>query len=261
MKRRDFLASSVAASGMVLQGATGHAASRPGGFYELRVYHLRQPARDGLLDKFYESAVPALRAAGLGPVGAFYPLKPDDPPALYALLAYPSAQLAADVSPRLEVDPNFAGQAGAFISATPQEPAYLRMESSLLRAFSGMPRIEVPLAAAQRAPRIFELRTYESHSKKANRTKIEMFNRGEIGIFRRTGLRPVFLGETLVGAGQPNLTYMLTFADMDERERNWKTFAADPEWKKLSATPGYTDGEIVSHITNLFLTPAPYSQI
>jgi hypothetical protein len=80
------------------------------------------------------------------------------------------------------------------------------MESSLLRAFSGMPRIEVPPAAGQRAPRIFELRTYESHSKKANRTKIEMFNRGEIGIFRRTGLRPVFFGETLVGAGQPNLT-------------------------------------------------------
>ena len=37
-----------------------------------------------------------------------------------------------------------------------------------------------------------------------------MFNSAEIAIFRRTGLRPVFFGETMVGAGMPSLTYMLT---------------------------------------------------
>jgi hypothetical protein len=48
---------------------------------------------------------------------------------------------------------------------------------------------------------------------------------------------------------------------MTARDKNWAAFIADPEWKKLSTTPGYTDGEIVSNISNAFLTPASYSQV
>ncbi|HVG38767.1 MAG TPA: NIPSNAP family protein, partial [Pyrinomonadaceae bacterium] len=59
----------------------------------------------------------------------------------------------------------------------------------------------------------------------------------------------------------PNLTYMLTFENMAAHDRNWGAFVSDPEWKKLSATPGYTDPEIVTNISNVFLRPTPYSQI
>jgi hypothetical protein len=48
---------------------------------------------------------------------------------------------------------------------------------------------------------------------------------------------------------------------MAAREKNWRTFVSDPEWKKLSTTPGYTDPEIVCNISNLFLRPTAYSQI
>ena len=34
-----------------------------------------------------------------------------------------------------------------------------------------------------------------------------------------------------------------------------------PAWKKLRTTPGYTDPEIISNITNYFLRPTPYSQL
>src|SRR2546427_491319 len=85
-------------------------------------------------------------------------------------------------------------------------------------------------AIAAKKSRIFELRTYESHSKKANKKKIEMFNRGEIAIFRRTGLTPVLFGETLIGAKMPNLAYLLVFETMAEHDKNWGQFASDPEW-------------------------------
>jgi hypothetical protein len=120
-----------------------------------------------------------------------------------------------------------------------------------------MPKLEVP----GNKPRIFELRIYESHSKRANKKKIEMFNVGEISIFRRTGLQPVFFGETLIGNRLPNLTYMLTYPDMATRDKNWAVFIADPEWRKLSTTPGYADADIVSSISSVFLRPTPYSQI
>jgi hypothetical protein len=89
-----------------------------------------------------------------------------------------------------------------------------------------------------------------------------MFARmGEIEIFKRDGLTPVFFASNVFGAALPSLTYMLTFPDFAAREKGWATFRADPEWQKLRTTAGYTDGEIVSNITDVLLRPAPYSQI
>ncbi len=65
----------------------------------------------------------------------------------------------------------------------------------------------------------------------------------------------------MTGEGLPSLTYLLTFPDLATRERNWNTFRGDPEWKKLSTTPGFTDPEIVSSISSVILAPAAYSQI
>src|SRR5947209_13676537 len=121
-----------------------------------------------------------------------------------------------------------------------------------------MPRLEKPDSSK---PRLLNLRIYESHNERAARKKIEMFNKGELAIFRRVGLRPVFFGETLVGPAMPNLTYLLAFDDDAARQAAWARFRDDPEWLKLKAIPEYADKEIVSKITNKILTPTPYSEI
>ncbi len=214
-----------------------------------------------VIDYFRDAAIPALNRLGVTQVGVFNTTIGAESPTLYVLTPFESLETAMTIPGRLAADPEYRKAGAAYNDVTASEPAYMRMESWLLLAFEGMPSLELPASAATNQPRIFELRTYESHSKKANHTKIEMFNKSEIPIFRRTGLHPVFFGETLVGAGQPSLTYMLTFTDMAERMTNWGIFVADPEWKKLSSTPGNTDAEIVSNITNVILTPAPCSQI
>jgi len=66
-----------------------------------------------------------------------------------------------------------------------------------------------------------------------------MFNSGEIALFRRTGLTPVFFGEGPDRFAIAESTYLLTYPDMAAREKGWDTFRNDPEWKKLSTTPGY----------------------
>jgi hypothetical protein len=128
----------------------------------------------------------------------------------------------------------------------------------VLLAFEGMPALEAP----GKKERIFQLRTYESHSEAAAKKKIEMFNKaGEIAIFRRCGLKPVFFGETITGLRMPNLTYMLTFPNDDARKEAWGKFRTDPEWLKLRQMDEYADKNIVSKIWNRILKPAPYSQI
>ena len=122
--------------------------------------------------------------------------------------------------------------------------------------------MEVPAQTKEKRPRLFELRTYESHSEKAHRLKVQMFEEmGEIEIFRRVGLQPVFFSHTVVGPRMPSLVYMLVHDNLAAREKNWAAFSADPEWKKVASTPGYSNADIVSNITTVFLQPTAYSQI
>lgn len=268
MKRRSFLKTSLAATGSAglasaVNGLAAEAGARaPRELYELRMYHLRRGPKQKLFDDFYrEAAVPAWNRAGISPVGVFNVMFGPDSPTMYVLLPHKSMDSLATATDRVRSDADYQKAGAEFINVPPSDPAYVRVESSLLAAFEGMPKLEVPAAAAEKKARMFELRTYESHSKKANKKKIEMFNKGEIAIFRRTGLQPVFFGETLVGTKMPNLTYMLVFENMTAHDKAWSTFVSDAEWKKLSTTPGYTDPEIVTNISNVFLRPTSYSQI
>ena len=262
MKRREFLATSLAASCSINSSAAGRQTEKAKlEYYELKLYHLRRGAKPKLFDDFYRDAVlPAMNRYGMGPVGVFTVMVGPDNPTMYVLIPYKSIE-AFGAADRYRADAEYQKAGAAFINAAATDPSYVRVESSLLVAFEGMPKLEVPPTTAGNKPRIFELRTYESHSKKASRKKIEMFNTGEIAIFRRTGLRPVFFGETIIGPKMPNLTYMLTYDDLAAREKSWDAFRVDPEWKKLSAMPGFTDAEIVTNISNLLLRPTAYSQI
>lgn len=205
-------------------------------------------------DEFLKHAyVPALNRAGISTVGVFNVMIGPDSPTVYLLLPHKDIASFATLNERLGRDEDLLKSDG--INVPPSDPIYVRMESSLMVSFNGFPQLAVP----EKKSRIFELRTYESHSKKANLKKIEMFNQGEIAVFKRTGLNPVFFGETLIGSKMPNLTYMLTYADMATRDKNWAAFLADPEWKKMNSIPEYATA--VSNINNIFLRPTGYSQI
>ena len=136
-----------------------------------------------------------------------------------------------------------------------KQPAYQRIETWLLRAFKGVPQIEVPA----KGPRIFEMRTYESHSEEFGNRKVEMFNSGEIAVFRDCGVKPVFFGQTIAGGLMPNLTYMVTFKDQDAQNKGWAAFRTHPGWEKLKNIEKYKGA--VSNITKRLLKPKSYSQI
>jgi hypothetical protein len=270
MDRRDFVTAgglwlAAGAAATASQGSSSsRAPERVGEYYELRRYRLRRGPGQALMDTYLRTAaVPAWQRAGAGPVGVFSVMIGQDSPSFYVLLVHKNLDACASLAERLAGDTEYEKAAAPYLGAEATAPAFVRMDASLMRAFDAIPKLELPFGGGENArrPRIFELRTYESHSEKAAKKKIEMFNRGEIAIFRRAGLTPVFFGETLIGAGMPNLTYMLVYEDMAARDKQWSAFAADPEWKKLSTTPGYTDPEIVSSISNVYLRPTAYSQI
>ena len=231
-------------------------------FYHLRKYQLQMGPQTALAESFLNDAlVPALGRLQLGPVGAFKLDIGPETPTYYLLLPGSSLETVATIDTKLAQDDAFLKAAQPFWAAPATSPAYTRLESSLLLAFEGWPKLISPASSSTKAKRIFQLRTYESPSHAAHVRKVEMFNNGEFEIFQRTGLHPVFFGETLIGPRMPSLTYMLTFRDTAELETNWAAFSADPAWKKLSTSPRYAYESIVSNITNLILSPLAASQI
>jgi hypothetical protein len=258
MKRRAFLGASLAALGAAeAEAAAEEAGRKAGDLYELRVYTLpagKQKMLDAYLGKAY---LPALKGLGVGPVGVFAEKTPD---ALkyYVLAVHQQADMIVDLPGKLAADAAYRKAAAKYLAAPAGEPVYDRIDSSVLTALEGMRRLKKPDTSK---PRLLNLRVYESHNERAGKKKIEMFNKAELAIFRRVGLTPVFFAETVVGRAMPNLTYMLVFPDEAGRKAAWDRFRADPEWLKLRAVPEYADKEIVSHITNLILTPTAYSEI
>jgi hypothetical protein len=231
--------------------------------YVWRQYTLRtgtQPRR--LADFLQNAAIPALNRIGHKPIGVFEVVTGLPTPTVFMLTPFPTPESLAAVERTLEKDQEFIRAGAPYFDAPATDPVYVRQEVSLLVAFPKMPRIEVPAATATKGPRLFELRTYESHNERAHRAKVRMFDEmGEIDIFRRVGLTPVFFSRTLAGPRMPSLMYMLVHENLAARDKSWDGFRNDPDWKKLSATPGYTDAEIVSNITTVLLRPAAYSQI
>lgn len=227
-------------------------------YYQLRKYTLRTGPQLALTQNYFEHAlIPALNRLGIGPVGAFKLDIGPETPTYYLLMVGSSVETLATSHVRLADDAEFQKAAAAFWSAPAAAPAFVRVESTMMAAFAGWPKLTVP----KPGKRIFQLRTYESATEAAHTRKVQMFNEAEIPIFTRTGLAPVFFGDTLIGDRMPSLTYMLTFTDVAELNAHWSTFATDPAWKELSQRPQYVDAEVVSNISNLYLSPLTGSQI
>lgn len=269
MNRRSFLAAAgaagaagaVGAAGVAAQGAdapTAADAAPTRDLYELRQYHLATEAQKAGLDAFLrDAAIPALNRLGVNPVGVFHPVK--DLGSTTVLLRHRSPASVVTSTARLLADKEYLDKGAAFLDAPADRPAFQRITSSLLLAFKGLPEIQKPVKGAGR---VFQLRIYESPSTRTNQKKIEMFNdAGEIPLFQKVGLHPVFFGEALVGDKLPNLTYMLGFESEGDLQAAWKTFVGSPEWKNLSGRPEYADKAILSGITSILLKPADFSQI
>jgi hypothetical protein len=270
MHRRNFLSNSLAASVLSLAGAGDVIAQSPLAapesaleYYDLRRYQLVNGPGVKLTDAYFADAlIPALNKIGIGPVGAFSLYFGPETPAYYLLL--PSSRLETLLTADLQVakDGTFVKAAAPFWDAPAGSPPFVRIESSVMRAFKGYPKLTPPSSAATRGKRIYQLRTYQSPTNMDHVRKVEMFHEGEFAIFAKAGAASVFYGDTLVGSNLPNLNYMLSFPDVTALEASWEKFNADPDWKKLSSDPRYKlDPPTVSNVSNLVLHPLPYSQV
>jgi hypothetical protein len=223
-------------------------------------YTLPLGTNKGRVEKYYQdAAIPALNKLGIQNVGVFNVMYGPNTPSLFVLIPHDSIESVMTYQEKLLADGTYKSAAKDYLESEMSNPAYVRIERSLMKAFKGMPTVE----SAKKTigdQRILELRIYESHNYLKGQKKIDMFNNaGEIRIFKDTGLTPVFFGETIFGELMPNLTYMVAFKDMAERDKNWDKFRVSDGWSAIKDLEEYKD--TVSNITDIILRPARCSQI
>ena len=229
-------------------------------YYELRIYTTSSERQQKLVNDYWQNAaVPAYNRMGIQPIGVFTELKDSTRNSIYVLIPFDAPDVYASVPARLASDSDYQKAAAGYMALPKSEPAFERIESSLLVAFDGMKRLALPPSTAGKKPWIFELRNYWSHSESKGINKVEMFNSGEISLMQEVGLSPVFFAQTVVGPQMPNLVYMVSGENRDEHKKHWKGFGEAPVWKKLISDPQYQDN--VSKIINVFLKRTSASQI
>jgi NIPSNAP len=263
MQRRQFLTTTLAATAAAaVRGASAQTAqSSDREFYQIRRYQLQSGPQGKLTADYFSVLIPALNRLGMTPVGALQLKFGPETPANYLVIPSRSVESLVTIDQQLAKDEEFVKAADPFWNAPAVAPAFVRVESWLLSAFAGWPRLTVPTTTATGVKRIFQLRTYESPSMRDHVRKIEMFHSGEFDVFKSSGAQMVFFGDTLIGSRMPSLTYMLSFEDDAQMDKDWDAFGSDPRWKKLVVDPRFGFEQTVSNISNLVLGPLPMSQI
>ena len=106
---------------------------------------------------------------------------------------------------------------------------------------------------------IYELRNYTAQPGRL-RDLLARFENHTNRIWARYGIRQAGFWTTLIGKSSQEITYMLAWDSMAEREKRWGAFLTDPEWVAVVAKTE-KDGQLVENISSQLLAPATFSAV
>lgn len=106
---------------------------------------------------------------------------------------------------------------------------------------------------------IYELRVYTAvPGRMAN--LLARFKDHTVPIWQRHGIIPIGFWTTLVGHSSSELTYVLAWNSLADREIKWAAFQRNPEWMR-ARDESEKDGPLVASIDNQLLSPTSFSAL
>jgi len=106
---------------------------------------------------------------------------------------------------------------------------------------------------------IYELRVYRTVPNRLP-ALLKRFETKTIGIWEKHGIRQAGFWTTMIGESSEQLTYLLAWESLAERERKWAAFVSDPEWLAVKAETE-KGGPIVADVANSILQPTAFSSV
>ncbi len=106
---------------------------------------------------------------------------------------------------------------------------------------------------------IYEMRVYRCVPGRLP-ALLKRFETVTLGMWEKHGIRQAGFWTTAVGESNQDLTYLLAWESLAEREQKWNAFQSDPEWIAKRAETE-KDGPIVANIVNQILQPTAFSSV
>jgi hypothetical protein len=104
---------------------------------------------------------------------------------------------------------------------------------------------------------IYEIRVYRCMPGRLP-ALLKRFETTTLDLWKKHGIRQAGFWTTLVGESNNDLTYMLVWDSLAEREQKWNAFMSDPEWLAKRAE-SERDGQIILTLSNQLLAPTAFS--
>jgi hypothetical protein len=106
---------------------------------------------------------------------------------------------------------------------------------------------------------IYELRVYRTLPGRMP-ALLKRFEGATLRIWEKHGIRQAGFWTTVLGESNNDLTYLIAWDSLGEREKRWGEFASDPEWI-AARNESEKDGQIVANITSSILQPTAFSSV
>jgi len=135
-----------------------------------------------------------------------------------------------------------------------------------------IPVEKIPVEKEVNQHEIYEMRVYYTHEGKFDDI-LSRFENHTVQLFEKHGFTNVGYWSTakrdsvsfadkfiLQNEGKSALVYIVSFKDMETRNKSWDDFISDPEWIK-AFEESIIDGPIVKKIEQVFLNPTNFSKL
>jgi NIPSNAP len=106
---------------------------------------------------------------------------------------------------------------------------------------------------------IYELRVYRCLPNRLP-ALLKRFETKTLKLWEKHGIRQAGFWTTTIGESNHELTYLLAWESLAEREKKWGAFIADPDWI-AARDESEKDGPIVQTIANSILQPTSFSSV
>lgn len=106
---------------------------------------------------------------------------------------------------------------------------------------------------------IYELRVYHC-TPGSLAAVLKRFETDTLALFEKHGIRPAGFFNTMIGASHNDLTYLLAWESLAEREQKWAAFMSDPDWQRAFRETE-ANGALVAAIENQILRPTAFSAL
>jgi hypothetical protein len=106
---------------------------------------------------------------------------------------------------------------------------------------------------------IYELRIYRCLPNRLP-ALLKRFETNTLRIWEKHGIKQAGFWTTVIGESSYDLTYLIAWESLADREKKWTEFQSDPEWI-AARTESEKDGPILSNVSNAILQPTSFSSV